>query len=250
MDILRYAGIDELKINLRIDWHEPLRTLKIAVAHQQDIFAEFYTGTPGGLINRYAYPFPSQDKTIRRVQINRGYREIMHPATGERCMNEWCAVISRDKSQNQALYSADLHSCDLADGAMRITLIRSVPYADHHPFPRNEETGYMDMGMNFRTIWYADIPEIPAAEIPGKARCRLSNAECIETTGHIPSSPVCIPEFPQISCSSNIVQEAARLRSDGHWEIHLLNYGENEMVKLPDGPSVLISAKELKILII
>ena len=161
-------------------------------------------------------------------------------------MIEWCAIFSNGKTT--ALYSRDLHGCDYAEGALRLTLLRSVPYADHHPFSRNEETGYQGMGLQFREAWLLEAADIPPEHLPQMARTRLENVECAETTGHA----VCgsCPPFspPVVDGSKDIVVESARKREDGIWELHLLNYGEEQPVTISGEKSYLVPSKSLTIL--
>ena len=242
LDIWQFLGIDELKLSLRIDWHEKLRTLKMAIAHGFGPMASFYTGTSGGEIVRLKPAFQS-----KMVQIVNGRQEPLHPRTGEVSMLEWCAAFSKDDNHSCALFSGNLHSCDLADGCIRMTIIRSTPYADHHPFQRNEETGFMDMGLSFRELWFSEATELPLENIPSKARRRLHNIECVEITGHAATSTVSEIGAPKFSCPDSVVVESARKTSDGKWELHFLNHGGEISIQMPDASSCIIPAKGLKI---
>ena len=242
LDLYRYADVDELKLDLKFDWKERLSVLKIAYQYyEKDI--RFFTGTPGGEICRYQPKYPRYS-----FQIRNNRREPMYPCSGEISMTEWSAVFSGEKAT--AFYSADLHGCDYAEGALRLTLLRTVPYADHLPFMRNEETGYQDMGLQFRTVWLLEDAVVKPEALPQKVRCRLRNFECAEITAHAKSGD--FPAFhpPVIQCSENIVMESAGKLDDNSWEVHLLNYGPEEQITLPDGTLHRVPAKSLQRIII
>ncbi|MCQ2396682.1 MAG: hypothetical protein MJ106_03170 [Lentisphaeria bacterium] len=243
-DIYRYAGIDELQLRLRIDWKEPLATLKMAVDHRLQDFT-FHTGTPGGSVVRMA-----NDPTALCCSFSNGCMEQFQGVSGEVSMVEWCAALRSKGNGGVAVYSPDLHSCDHAFGQLRITLLRTTPYADHHPFPRNTQTGYMDMGLNFVDLWIAEDDALNAESIPVRARRRLHNVEYAEITAHDAGRGIALPTRPEVSFSSEkVTVEAMRLLKEGDTgEVHLLNHSSTEeKATLADGQVIVLPPKALKI---
>ena len=237
LDLYRYADVEELKLELRMDWKERLSVLKMAYVFQEK-GTSFYTGTPGGEICRIR-----PQNTGNSVQICYNHRESMYPCSGETSMVEWCALFNRNKAT--AFYAMELHGCDYAEGALRITLLRTVPYADHLPFQRNEETGYQDMGLQSRSVWLLENAEITPEALPQKVRSRLRNLECAETTAHTKSADFPAFDAPVLRTSDNVVIESVSKRDEGGWELHVLNYGSEEQIELPDGRLVKLPARSL-----
>jgi alpha-mannosidase len=242
VDLYQYAGIEEIKIALRIDWHEKQACLKLVVEHGLDNYF-FATGTAGGTVKRMSGlgeipPFSFVD----------GKMVPFHPNSGECSMVEWSAVLS--SAGNVAFFVPDLYACDHADGMLRITLIRTTLYADHHPFPHNKQTGYMDMGMTFLELWYSNDSAISVENLPLRARKRLDNVEVLEVTGHAAGikhnkkRDVChfVLEHDQVTI------EAFYRNARGKWEIHLLNHGDAIHLKLPDGRSINLPAHAIKLI--
>ena len=138
-------------------------------------------------------------------------------------MNEWCALFS--SAGNAAFFTSDLHACDYAEGCLRLTLLRSCLYSDHHPFPRNEQTGNMELGMTFMELWFSDAPALDANNISSICHNRLRSFEVLEVTGHQPGHEYNLPECPLTLDNDHLQLLATFKDADGQWNVHLLNHG-------------------------
>ncbi|MBO7742330.1 MAG: hypothetical protein J6S21_07220, partial [Victivallales bacterium] len=223
-DLVKYAGIDEVKIALYIDWHEPMSCLKMAVeAPWRD--GVVVAGTPGGEIQRVRIAEMGTPYAYYGAEFKRFCRVMP-----ERAMNDWYGSFSPDG--NTVIYSSDLHSCDYGEWSLRISLLRPVMYADHHPFPRNTETGVMDLGVTELELWYSG--KAPAVEeVPARAQTLLNGFEAFEVTCHeagdaCPELGFAMPELP-----ASVTLEGAFRTAEGKIQVHLLNHGGDTAVALP-----------------
>ena len=160
-------------------------------------------------------------------------------------MSEWCAVFS--KSGNAAFYTSELHGCDYAEGCLRLTLLRSCLYSDHHPFPRNEQTGNMELGMTFTELWFSDAPGLDAGSISSACHDRLRGFEVLEVTGHQPGPAYRLPECPLELDNPNVRVLAEYIDGNGKWNVHLLNNGPDCTLQL-GGRTLQLSAGRLALL--
>ena len=147
-----YREIPELSLDVECDWHEPFTALKLAWRYPSSS-SEFFRG---GMIDPESLPIP-----VSGLRQWRNGRVERHPAsTGELAMHRWCAV--RDGGSFSGLASPDLHGCDVSGGALRVTLLRCLAYADHKPFPVNLENGLLDEGRTTYEIrFFSNLPEPP-----------------------------------------------------------------------------------------
>lgn len=241
LDMFCYAGLKDVRLKMLINFQEKRSCLKLSFNHGLSDFV-FSTGSGAGAVERL-----KGDRACQQLFFDKGQlRPAFYPSSDEVSMQEWCGAFSANGSA--AFFSSDLHACDHADGLMRLTLLRTTPYADHHPFPRNEQTGYQDIGMTSLELWLSLDDSLTVQNTPQRASLRLNGLEALEITGHqadtdaIPACPPC----PLTIDNPDVVLEAMRLIDDGHWEIHLMNHGETYDQPIPGG-SVTIGAHSLKI---
>ena len=98
-------------------------------------------------------------------------------------------------------------------------------YSDHHPFPRNGQTGNMELGMTFMELWFSDAPALDANNISSICHNRLRSFEVLEVTGHPPGQEYNLPECPLTLDNDHLQLLAAFQDADGQWNVHLLNHG-------------------------
>ena len=165
-------------------------------------------------------------------------------------MIDWCAVYAEDSGRTAAFYAADHHGCDHVDGLLRLTLLRAVPYADHHPFERNEQTGYADTGMTFTEVFLSEEPALNEETLPRKALNCLVMPEVLEVTCHEADLSVSGGAETAQFVNENpaVVTGAVRKNSSGKWEIHLINHGKDTVIPLPSGNTAALPAKSLRII--
>jgi alpha-mannosidase len=141
LDLILYAGLPELEITLRIDWHQRHQLVKLIVpvlAAQPVIDA----GVPYGTVERAAD----------------GREEVL---------NHWIGL--REPSGHGVLCSSDVgYGYDADGGRLRFTVLRSPRYADHgRPWttddpissPATDQGGH-EVSYRFR---FADQPLLPGA---------------------------------------------------------------------------------------
>ena len=234
IDLVQYADIPEIGIQIRLDWHEPRCALKLAFAHGLKR-PEFAVGEAGAVVRKLtAKDYSEVDK--RLCTWENGRRETFWPQSTESVFVDWCAA--QDEHGVAAVFAPDLHSCDHAGNRLRITLARPVLYADHFPFAQPEDDGWMDTGVFFRKLWYYEGPICDFAELPRQAQARLENGEVCEVTGHPADEMLpAIPELPTFSAQTTVLTSAVRL-SDGRWRLTLKNYGPAETIHFKDGRSL------------
>ena len=163
-------------------------------------------------------------------------------------MVDWCAALSSGKCC--AFYAPDLHSCDHAENAMRITLARPTLHADHAPFAPDPYYGWMEQGVSWRNLWIAELEGITSEELPALAQARLNNGESCEITAHeagVESMPVC--NLPSDLDVGKAVMEAYRLNETGCLEIHLYNpRNETITVTLPQKGTIMLPPHALRMI--
>ena len=224
VDVTRFAGIKELKLNLMIKWQEEATCLKLTYDHGFSEFT-FATGVSAGHLERF------KGHKAKSTLFPAGAVQY-YPFSNEVAMHDWCAVSS--KEGNAAFFSPDIHGCDHAEGLLRLTLLRAVPYADHHPFPRNVQTGFMEIGMTFMELWFSDDATLDFANAAQRSQQCLTPFEEMETTAHEAGQMYSLPECPVAFDNPNLVVLASRLIEDGLWEVHVMNHGDEAVIDLPE----------------
>lgn len=240
LDLIRYAGIPETGVRIRLDWHETKCALKLVWHHGLENPA-FITGSAAAVVNRLPDVKPDS------FEWNHGALSPHYPESGEVSMIDWCAALTPDRCC--AFYAPDLHSCDHAVNSMRITLSRPVLYSDHEPFAPDPYYGWMDQGVSWRHLWIAELDHTAAEDLPALAQARLNNSESCEITAHEAdpqSPPQCNPLVGLELGPASL--EAFRLNESGNYEIHLLNPGDDAIeVLLPGSGKKRLPPHSLKI---
>ena len=165
-------------------------------------------------------------------------------------MTDWCAVFPEKGGAGTAFFARDVHGCDHGEGGLRLTLLRAIPYADHHPFPRNEQTGCMDLGNTFIELFLYEADGLSVETLPKLAQKCLTKAEVLEVTCHEadPAAFATVPPCPVVNELPHVVTEAMRRLDNGNWEVHLMNHGSQTLLPLPDGSTKELPAHALTIL--
>ena len=161
MDLILYAGLPELEVKLRVDWHQRHQLLKLVVplAVDQPVID---AGVPYGTVER--------------------------PADGrEEVLNHWIGV--REPSGPGVLCSSDVgYAYDAAGGRLRFTVLRSPRYADHgRPWTTDDpisqpatDQGWHEVSYRFRC--YCD--PVPAGAGPRQADVHTASFPYVTETWH------------------------------------------------------------------
>ncbi|MBR6472039.1 MAG: hypothetical protein IKS83_09605, partial [Victivallales bacterium] len=116
IDLAEYAGVPEIGIQIRLDWHEPRCALKLAFAHGLD-HPEFAVGEAGAIVRKLTAPSYA-DADSRFCTWEQGRLETFWPQSTESVFVDWCAA--RDAHGLAAVFAPDLHSCDHAWNQLRV----------------------------------------------------------------------------------------------------------------------------------
>lgn len=228
LDLYDYAGIPEIGIRIRLDWHEPMSALKLACFHDLPGEVEFFTGTCADTVCRMG----KKDYMFSSMDWRNGVMCKRTPASEEFSMIDWCAVLSEKKTA--AFFAPDLHSCDYADGQLRLTVVHPVLYADHKPFPQDEEDGWQDSGVSYRFLWFALYDAEPLSSLPKLAQKRLYNGEVREITAHPAGETWGKSGFLQLELPQDQITVQEFRRNDaGEIELTLQNSGGEIPIDLP-----------------
>ena len=244
LDLIRYAGIGETGVRLRLDWHEIKCALKLVWRHGLP-GPDFVTGSAASSVIR----LKGQGDVPRTTGYEWHGGELGHhePESGEVSMIDWCAAFSSGKCR--AVYAPDLHSCDHAENALRITLARPTLYADHAPFTQDPYYGWMEQGVSWRDLWLAEPENAVPEDLTALARVRLTNGESCEITAHEAGEeavPVC--DLPSGMELGEAVLEAFRRNETGETEMHLFNPRSREIeVILPGKKKLRLAPHALRI---
>ena len=244
VDLLACKDLPEIRISLRILWNEPASCLKMSYAHDLTDFS-FASGTAANSVIR----LPKYRTPRHGLSGKTGLTIGVPPLTDEVPMTDWCAVFPENNGSGTAFFARDVHGCDLGAGGLRLTLLRAIPYSDHHPFASNVQTGFMDMGNTFIEVYLYETDGMNAENLPKLAQKCLTGAEVLEVTCHdadpdafpVPAACPLVNELPEV------VTEAMLLDSDNQWEVHLMNHGEAAALPLPDGRTLQLPAHALTI---
>ncbi len=228
LDLYDYAGIPEIGVKIRLDWQEHMSCLKLSLAHKLGSEPQFFTGTCGSAVSRLR-----KEHYVWKCKEWIGNRMITRsPETEELSMIDWCAMESEGKIS--AFYSPDLHSCDYAEGCLRLTLVHPVLYSDHLPFAQKNDDGWMDCGVNHCALWIAEYDQMPISSLPKYSNARLNNGEIREITAHPAGDPQGKKDFCRLNLPEDqVVVQEYRYNRDGELELTLQNSGEDIMLELP-----------------
>lgn len=227
LDLIRYSGIAETGVKIRLDWHEIKCALKL-VWHHELSSPSFVCGSAASAVNRL-----NGCDNAHLYEWRSGKMSSRFPESGEVSMVDWCAALTPEKCC--AFYAPDLHSCDHAENALRITLARPVLYSDHAPFTPDPYYGWMDQGVSWRDLWIGELDNVNEEDLPALAQTRLINGESCEITAHEAASETFpVHNLPEGLELGQAIMGACRLNESGKWEIHLHNPRNEEIkVKLP-----------------
>jgi alpha-mannosidase len=242
VDLYRYAGIDEIGVRIRLDWHEIKCALKLCWAHNLEQ-PEFFTGSSAAVVCRMDksnYDWLAEEWRGNQITTK-------NPFVDEFSMIDWCAALNDDCCA--AFFAPDIHSCDHADNVMRLTILRPVRYADYINFAPNEESGWMDLGVNYRSLWIACYDKTTSAELSKLAQKRLVNGEIREITAHVPGKGIELPFHFTIN-DPHVVLLSLRINEVGQKEAVLLNYGNKTTVTISGVGKIEIEANALKSVLI
>jgi hypothetical protein len=241
MDLYDYAGISEVGVKIRLDWHEAMSCLKLSLKHKLDGEVEFFSGSCAETVCRLSknnYDWPAKE-WIGGTMVPKT------PSSDEYSMIDWCAAESDGKIA--AFMTPDLHSCDYADNQLRLTIVHPTLYADHAPFVQNCEDGWMDLGVSLRMLWIAEYSDVPLSFMPKRSDSRLNNGEIREITAHSGGKNPGKYEFLHLDLpEEQIVVQEFRKNEAGETEITLLNSGETVYVQLPEIGKVKMPAHSLR----
>jgi len=131
LDVVTWRHMDAVELRLQVNWQEPRQILKFEVPTAlQDV--RTFTRTPGSVTERA-------------------------PNGGEEPCQDWLAVEGRIDGKTYALgvVNDSTYGYDCLDGLLRLTCIRSAPYAEHDPLkrPADFEGPYLDQGWQERCFW-------------------------------------------------------------------------------------------------
>jgi alpha-mannosidase len=186
----RHTPVVELR--LRADWREPRQILKFELpAALED--ARTIAAVPGGV--------------ARRV-----------PDGGEEPCQDWLAIegtIAGDAYSIGVVNDAT-YAYDCLGGQLRMTLLRSAPYAEHDPakLPDDFARPYLDQGWQERRLWLiAGHGPYTGLGLPRLAQELQSPAEYVMNSGHGGGAPR-DASFLEVS-PDNVVMLACKPAEDG-----------------------------------
>jgi alpha-mannosidase len=131
LDVVTWRHSDAVELRLQVNWQEPRQILKLEVPTVlQDV--RTFARTPGSVTERA-------------------------PDGGEEPCQDWLTVEGRIEGKTYALgvVNDSTYGYDCLDGLLRLTCVRSAPYAEHAPLqrPADFEGPYLDQGWQERRFW-------------------------------------------------------------------------------------------------
>jgi len=131
LDVVTWRHMDAVELHLQVNWQEPRQIMKLEVPTVlQDV--RTFARTPGSVTERA-------------------------PDGGEEPCQDWLAVEGRIDGKIYALgvVNDSTYGYDCLDGLLRLTCVRSAPYAEHDPLkrPADFEGPYLDQGWQERRFW-------------------------------------------------------------------------------------------------
>jgi alpha-mannosidase len=131
LDVVTWRHIEAVELRLQLNWQEPRQILKLEIPTALQNVRTF-TRTPGSVTERVA-------------------------DGGEEPGQDWLAVEGRIDGKTYALgvVNDSTYGYDCLDGLLRLTCVRSAPYAEHDPVkrPADYEGPYLDQGWQERRFW-------------------------------------------------------------------------------------------------
>ncbi len=135
LDVLRYNHTPQIGLRLRINWQEKRQMAKLEISTRLSA------------------------TTVHAKMAG----EIAHrpPDGKENPCQDWVAMEGtlNGEKMTVALLNRSSYAYDVADGTLRMTLLRSAPYAEYAPCTVTEKNGrYMDLGWQERSFWLVAGP--------------------------------------------------------------------------------------------
>jgi alpha-mannosidase len=168
LDIVTWRHKPTVELRLRANWLEPRQILKLEVptALQE---ARSFAQVPGGVARRT-------------------------PDGGEEPCQDWLAVEGEIAGVTHALgvLNDSTYSYDCLNGLVRVTWLRSAPYAEHDPtkLPDDFAGPYLDQGWQERRAWLiAGRGEHTTMNLPRRAEELQSPAEYVMDSAHAGDQP-------------------------------------------------------------
>jgi alpha-mannosidase len=131
LDVVTWRHMDAVELRLQVNWQEPRQILKLEV--------------------------PTVLQDVRTFARMPGSATERAPDGGEEPCQDWLAVEGRIEGKTYALgvVNDSTYGYDCLDGLLRLTCVRSAPYAEHDPLkrPADFEGPYLDQGWQERRFW-------------------------------------------------------------------------------------------------
>jgi alpha-mannosidase len=128
LDVLTWRHSDALELRLRANWQEPRQILKLEIPTRIS-GARTFASAPGGVSERAS-------------------------DGGEEPCQDWLALEGTSDGQtfSMGVVNDSTYSYDCLDGLLRLTCLRSTPYAEHRPWKLPEDFAgpYLDQGWQER----------------------------------------------------------------------------------------------------
>jgi alpha-mannosidase len=131
LDVVTWRHVAAVELRLKVNWQEARQILKLEVPTAlRDV--RTFARTPGSVTERV-------------------------PDGGEEPCQDWLAVEGHIGGKTYALGAVNdsTYGYDCLDGLLRLTCVRSAPYAEHAPIkrPADHEGPYLDQGWQERRFW-------------------------------------------------------------------------------------------------
>lgn len=131
LDVVTWRRVRAVELRLAANWQEPRQVLKLEVPSALHDVRTFVR-TPGGVTERMA-------------------------DGGEEPGQDWLAVEGRLGGKTYAIgvVNDSTYGYDCLDGLLRLTCLRSAPFAEHDPIktPADHDGPYLDQGWQERRFW-------------------------------------------------------------------------------------------------
>jgi alpha-mannosidase len=131
LDVVTWRGVPAVELRLAANWQERRQVLKLEVpAALREV--RTFARTPGGVAER-------------------------KPDGGEEPCQDWLAVEGKLGAETYSVGVANdsTYGYDCLDGLLRLTCLRSAPFAEHDPIktPADYDGPYLDQGWQERRFW-------------------------------------------------------------------------------------------------
>jgi len=216
LKLTAFADLPEIRLELDCFYDEPYSALKLAWTNGDQ--AEMFHA--GGIASIETTPVG--DGWGKSWNNASGRLERWRGGIGEQPMLDFCALSANGILHG--FFSDDIHAADCFQNALRLTLLRSVPYADHKPFTASRNSGMMERGEQRFTFWFFESAGM-LESLPQKARIRLMPTSFCEVTGH-PARNQSHPLFAPPLTGECCVLESMPSGS-GSGQGFIINYGES-----------------------